>query len=244
MWKPERLQPKIKGRKEKGSVEWVMGSCFLLFLAILLTAVIQILVFQTASLYMEDALAASNLASAVMDVEEYGISHKVQIEDPQKAFSRYCYALQHNLQLDDNWENSNKAFLAGRVEILTYIIYNVTDTEVEMLTVSKDGTVQSGYGEKGRVVAPDGNLVERTGVYSEITYPVKGMLGVEVQARKGKLVDIVVQEMDLEETGKNMGQSGSNGLQVQNRERKSYGIEKKADTNWCGASKPQQNKNR
>ena len=203
MRKPERLQPKIKGRKEKGSVEWVMGACFLLFLAILLTAVIQILVFQTAALYMEDALAASNLASAVMDVEEYGISHKVKIEDPQRAFFRYCYALKHNLQLDDNWENSNKAFLAGKVEILTYIIYNVTDTEVEMITVSKDGNMQSARGEKGRVVAPDGNLVERTGIYSEIAYPVKGMLGVEVQAHKGKLVDIVVRERDPEETGKN-----------------------------------------
>lgn len=196
MRKPGRLLPKIKDRKESGSVEWVMGLCFLLFLAILLTAVIQILVFQTASLYMEDALAASNLASAVMDAEEYGITNKVQIEDPGKAFSRYCYALKRNLHLDENWENSNKALLSGKVEIVTYIIYNVSGTEVEIITLCDNGSMQYSYGEKGRVTAPDGNLVERTGIYSEIAYPVRGILGVEVQAHKGKLADIVVLETE------------------------------------------------
>ncbi len=46
---------------------------------------------------MEDALALSNLASAVIDIEEYGITQKVLITDPEQAYERYCHALRENL---------------------------------------------------------------------------------------------------------------------------------------------------
>ena len=64
---------------ESGQIGWTVGVGFLLFLGVLLSACMQMEVFRASSQYMEDALAASNLAAAVVDVEEYGISHKLLI---------------------------------------------------------------------------------------------------------------------------------------------------------------------
>ena len=88
-WK-SREYPRQKIRKflldklhktDIGKVEWVTGLFFFLLLAVLLCMQLEISLYRTAGGYLEDALAASNLASAVIDVEEYGISHRVLIVD-------------------------------------------------------------------------------------------------------------------------------------------------------------------
>lgn len=43
----------------------------------------------------------------------------------------------------------------------------------------------------GEVKSPDGQYIEHTGVYSEITYFVEGFMGTDMEAHKGKLVDVV-----------------------------------------------------
>ena len=86
---------------ERGQVSWVFGLFLLLFLSILLCMQLQIALYRESAMYMEDALALSGLASAVIDVEEYGITQKVRITDPEEAYERYCHALKENLGLDD-----------------------------------------------------------------------------------------------------------------------------------------------
>ena len=53
------------------------------------------------------------------------------------------------------------------------------------------GQIQEWQGDVGEVRTPAGQVIEATGVYSEITYPVEGFLGIRVMAKKGKLVDVV-----------------------------------------------------
>lgn len=182
---------------EKGSIEWVSGLFFLLFLTLLLCAQLQAAIWHTTSLYLEDALAASNLASAVIDLEEYGISHIIRIEDPREAYSRYLDAVRENLQLDENWECPNRALISGKVSIDDYIIYNVQEEKVVIFHVSENGHSRMEQGILGSVKAPNGVLVEATGIYSEISFPVEGILGITVQAHKGKLVDVVTDESCL-----------------------------------------------
>ena len=55
---------------ESGQIGWALGLWFMLFLGILLCVILQLEVFRASSQYLEDALAASNLAAAVIDVEE------------------------------------------------------------------------------------------------------------------------------------------------------------------------------
>ncbi len=186
----ERPRPSIRLRE--GKVEWTAGLFFLLFLGIFLCAQLQIESYRATALYLEDALAASNLASAVIDIREYGISNAVRIADPQAAYERYEAALKENLGLDENWECANQGLITGPVNVEDYIVYNVREDVVTAWHVEENGTVWEEKGVLGKFCSPEGIPVEATGVYSELSFPVKGFLGVTVEARKGKLVDIVV----------------------------------------------------
>lgn len=179
---------------EKGQIEWVVGLFSIVFMAIILCAGIQIEVYSASSLYMEDALAVSNLASALIDVEEYGISNNITLNDPVEHYEIYKQALKENLGLNDDFEGSESALISGQVTIDKYIIYNVSDAGVEIYTVSSEGEVSREFCPLDEVVTPDGTRVESTGIYSRISFPVKGFFNTTVTARKGKLVDIVRNE--------------------------------------------------
>ena len=174
-----------------GQVGWTMGFFSMLFLAILLIAQFQVESYRASALYMEDALAASNLASAVIDIEEFGTTGKILISEPLKAYEIYINALKGNLGLDENFECENKAIVSGKVVVERYIIYNVTDDSVEVIEVKEDLQLTYTYENLGEIFAPNGVKVESTGVYSEISFPVNGVFNIGINARKGRLVDIV-----------------------------------------------------
>lgn len=175
---------------DSGKAEWVAGLFMTLFLAILLCAELQIESYRASSLYLEDALAASNLASAIIDVEEYGISGQLQIADPQEAYALYKEALKENLGLDADWKCANKNLISGAVRVEQYIVYNVEKDKVFVYAFDMDGEMGQSMGILGELRAPNGILIESTGVYSELSFPVEGFLGVTAWAHKGKLADI------------------------------------------------------
>lgn len=179
---------------ESGQIEWVAGLFFLLFLGILLCASLQMEVFRSSSRYIEDALALSNLASAVIDVEEYGISNRLMISDPKQAYENYKAAVRENLNLNERWEPLAAGMISGPVTILNYIVYNVSGNDVDISCFDHNGVMTQWSEMLGSTVAPNGILIESTGVYSEITYQVDGLFGISVDAKKGKLVDIVINE--------------------------------------------------
>jgi len=189
--KKEYPRPNIKLKKARGSMEAVTGLFFLFFMAVLLCAEFQREAYRSASLYMEDALAASNLASAVIDIEEYGISHAIQISDPSQAFERYQNAVKGNLQLNESWECTNRTLISGPVSVEKYIVYNVDKGKITIFTVNANGAVQCSEGDVGNVKAPNGITITNTSVYSEISFPINGLFGTHFQAHKGNLVDIV-----------------------------------------------------
>lgn len=176
---------------EAGQLEWVTGLFFILFLGILLCGILQLDVFRASAAYLEDALAASNLASAVIDVEEYGISHGILIRDPEEAYAIYLSALRGNLNLDEEWECPAKGLIGGKVSVLDYTVYNVKDNRVEIYHYDENGRMTFSEGVLGSVQAPNGKWIESTSIYSEVTYPVRGIMGVEAQAQKSNLADIV-----------------------------------------------------
>lgn len=70
--KREYRLPKTENRQEtekaeSGQVSWVLGLFLILFLAILLYMQLQLAMYKASARYLEDALALSNLASAVID---------------------------------------------------------------------------------------------------------------------------------------------------------------------------------
>lgn len=89
------------GKAESGQVSWVLGLFLILFLAILLYMQLQLAMYKASARYLEDALALSNLASAVIDIREYGSTHKVHITDQEQAYAGYCSAVRENLGLNE-----------------------------------------------------------------------------------------------------------------------------------------------
>lgn len=176
--------------RDAGQITLCSGLFFTLFLAVLLSAQLQMEMFRSSAGYLEDALAASGLACALIDIREYGYSHVVKISDEEAAYERYLKALKENLGLNESWEGNNRRLISGRVTLETYIIYNVSGEKVEICRMDGEGKSRS-EGRLGEVHAPNGQIIQKTGVYSEISYPVQGLFGVTVNAKKGKLVDIV-----------------------------------------------------
>lgn len=200
----EHPRPSIKkmGEKDPGQVEWVTGLFFLLIMVIVMYTQLQLASWRSTAVYLEDALAASNLASALIDVEEYGKTHKVKVSGEQQAFAVFEEAVKTNLGLDEQWECQNKGLITGPVEIVNYMIYNVDEGEVVSVRLGSSGEVlERRTGTLGSVRAPDGSLVEQTGIYSELRFKVKGFPGMEVEAHKGKLVDIVSEKGEEDEKG-------------------------------------------
>lgn len=175
---------------EFGQIGWTVGLWLLLFLGILLCTCIQVEAYRSAAQYMEDAMAASNLAAAVIDVEEYGISHEVRVADPTEAFSRYQEAMKINLGLDEAWSCANQAVISGTVRVESFIVYNVCGNEVDVYAFDEEGALSRYRAVLGEVFAPTGEAVEFTGIYSRISCKVTGLFGTEVPACKSKLVDI------------------------------------------------------
>ena len=188
-----RLKTKWK-ETEKGQLTWIIAPFMLLFMGTLLCGQMQLEVFRMSSVYLEDALAASNLASAIIDVEEYGISHKLVISDLDAAYEKYCMALKDNLGLNEMWECENKQLISGEVRVEKYIVYNVTDNQIVIQGRDAEGNLWESQYAMGQVYAPNGEEIVTTSIYSEISYPTKGIWNVEIQAHKGKLVDIVLTE--------------------------------------------------
>ena len=196
------------GKAESGQVSWVLGLFLILFLAILLYMQLQLAMYKASARYLEDALALSNLASAVIDIREYGSTHKVHITDQEQAYAGYCSAVRENLGLNENYEAVGHKLISGKVEIRNYIIYNVTGTKVQVWERNGDGRILEWEGTLGEVRTPGGQTIENTGVYSEITYPVEGFLGITVTAEKSKLVDVVSEYMGEETNEKTEDESG------------------------------------
>ena len=193
MKKRGSLRQSIRSSADDGQITLFTGMFFLLFLAVLLVSFLQMEMIRSSSRYAEDALAASGLASALIDVREYGRTHVLRIQDENAAYERYQSALKANLGLDDNWECDQKKLISGRVKVENYTIYNVKGDEIEYCRMDlAKPTWQTG--KVGGTFAPNGQMIERTGVYGEISYAVRGIWGFTVQARKGKLVDVVGEE--------------------------------------------------
>ncbi len=196
-WRKRRCPPpKIKhnpwNKKERGQADVITGMFYVLMVLVVVLFGFRMTQYVITSAVVEDALAASNLASAVIDLKEYGKNHTVYIRDPEEAFLLYREALCHNLELDEYLNTTNVDILASKVSIEEYTVYNVAGGLVEIFVMDESGLVQEyRTGSVGQILTPDGVLVESTTVYSRISFRVKGLLEQTLPARKEKSIDIV-----------------------------------------------------
>ena len=183
----------VFSKTDQGQITLLSGLFLSLFVAVLLTSHLQMEMVRSSARYVEDALAASGLACALVDLREYGTSHVLKIADEERSYEQFQSSLRTNLGLDDNWECGNKRLISGKVTLESFVLYNVANGQVECCKMT-GGRMERSVGSLGEVRAPNGQIVEHTGVYGEISYELKGIWGLTVPARKGKLVDVVGEE--------------------------------------------------
>jgi len=180
----------VRMKREAGQVNWMIGLFVVLFTGLLLVASVQLEHFYTIALYTEDALAASNLASALIDLEEYGVSHKIIIDKPSESYVCYQWALRENLNLNEAWCGPEGSIISGPVTVENYTVYNVDGETVWVSRFGSEGE-RSWKENVGNAKAPNGMHIENTSVYSEICFEIVVVPGISLQVRKGKLVDVV-----------------------------------------------------
>ena len=140
---------------------------------------------------VEDALAASNLASAIIDWEEYGKNHTIMIANTRRAFERFRDALIVNLNLDEQLNTTKHNGIYSQVAILKYIVYNVSGENIEIWEMDGYGNVMiQRNGKLGEVFTPDMVKVEGTTIYSKVGFWVEGLMEQQIYAQKEKSVDI------------------------------------------------------
>ena len=181
--------------KSEGQTALTISLVWLLILLLVLLCAFRVQEYTLAGAYAEDALAAANLASAVIDIKEYGRSHSILVRDPASAYFQFRDALGYNLQLDEDGNSGVGELFAGTVEVLQYIVYNVREENVEIFCFDGSGVLCAEQtGQRGSVRTPDGILVESTTIYSRIGFRVPGLLSQTIYAEKEKSVDIVRNE--------------------------------------------------
>ena len=152
---------------------------------------VKLLQYRTISAYVEDSLVAAELASAVVDIEEYGRTHRILVESPAAAFEKFKAALCYNLGLNEALESLGEEGLVGKVEILTYQIFNVNGDLVNVYFFGEDGALlRTESMALAQAYLPDGNRVETTSVYSKVGFFVVGLGGNRIYGTKEKTVDI------------------------------------------------------
>ena len=161
-------------KKRQGELATFTMVYVLLFLVATVAFALQIREYISLKTHTEDTLAASNLASAVIDIQAYSI---------------YQEALKINMGLNDQWEDPT-GLISSPVRVEQYIVYNVRGSEVEVTSFG-EGLNYSATETLGSATSPNGQVIESTSVYSRISYQVDGYFGVTVPAEKDKLVDIV-----------------------------------------------------
>lgn len=182
----------MKGKKKKGSVEFFISLMMIFFTVLLITVGLKMRYINMTKNYIEDGLVASNLASAVIDLSEYGLTGNLVINDFEHAFDLFGKAIKDNLKLDHNYVPTNSMLINSKVDIIEYSIYNVSGSNVYLTKKSQNGTVQTQTFLNGRdqIQTPNGVKITDTMIYSKIGFEIRGYADSTQYVLKENSVDI------------------------------------------------------
>lgn len=179
-------------KKKKGSIEFGVSMAVISIMSLFLLFIMKITSINIARDYVENGLVASNLASAVIDIDEYGTTNKILIKDFNKAYSTYFESLKDNLSLGEG-NIPTKGYLSKeKVEVIQYTVYNVEGDTIYETTRRSNGSISKKQynGQVGKMKTPDGAVITTTTIYSKIGFYISGYKNENVYATKENSVDI------------------------------------------------------
>ena len=162
-------------KKDKGLIEYSLS---LIFLMICIFVVLLVFSYRRSIVeryYIEDGLAASTLAAAVIDTDIYGETEDLIISNTDNAYMVFKQTLKTNLGLDDAFILVNRTFMDSEVNVQEFRIYNMKDGLITEVLYDEHGNKQMQVLGSG-VLTPNGKEVESTTIYSKIEFDVKGYM--------------------------------------------------------------------
>lgn len=179
-------------KKDEGSIEHTIALMVILIVSFLVLHQYRLTTINLVSELVEDSITASNLASAVIDIEEFGTTNEIKVKDAGEAYETYCNALKSNLMLDDYFMPVNNDYIKSNVTVHDYILYNVNGNDIEEYRFS-NGVPQALTTHNsmvGVMLTPDGKLIENTTIYSKVGFTIRGLQEDEYYVYKDESVDI------------------------------------------------------
>lgn len=179
--------------KDRGYMEYSLSIMLVLITVILILFGYRISVIRHTKNVVEDALAASNLAAAVVDLTKFSETNELVISDCTGAYDKFQKALKENLHLTEDFKADNSMLISGIVTIHSFTIYNIVGNDITETSVDAYGNQSTRLysGSKGHMHTPDGKTITSPTIYSKIGFAIKGYWGQEYYVNKENSVDIV-----------------------------------------------------
>ena len=179
-------------KKKKGFIEVATGFAAFFIVSVLVLTTFTIRRLDATKIQVEDSLVTSNLAAAIIDVNEYGTTNNIIIADYKKAYNQFCDALKNNLNLDDGFKPRNNNFFKSKIDVVEFVIYNVKGNSIEEVKIGDKNIQKKMYENNvGKLTTPDGAVISSTTIYSKIGFTIGGLSDDLYYKTKEISVDIV-----------------------------------------------------
>lgn len=185
------IKNRLQNSKREGMIGLVISMFFLLMVLVLAIYLVYLLSIVQIGATVEDALVASELSGALIDIERFGKTGEIMIEDTDRSYAFFYESLKNNLCLDVNGNSSMEELNCGPVSILDFRVYNVSGEEVfEIVYDGKGRKIGENTGRLGEMKTPDNKEIVSSTIYGKIGFYVKGMNSTVIYGEKEKTVDI------------------------------------------------------
>jgi hypothetical protein len=190
----KRLSTFFKRKTKDGTGDFIFPMYMILFCIMLFSYCYYDQILYYTKTNVEDSVAAATLASACVNLYDYGDFDSMSYEIINSCYDLFEKSLSENMSLDGNLKPTHDSFgailITEPVEILEYSYYCIRDGIVYKTT--KNGSVNVNKGFAGQVTTPNGNVISQTTIYAKIRVSVKNPYTKEiVTAIKDFSVDIV-----------------------------------------------------
>lgn len=176
-------------KKDKGS----SGAISILYpLIIVIPTIVLILMLYIAETIKEeihDDLTLSLMASAIIDIEEFGLSNNIIIKDIDESYNIFLETLRYNMNLDDLYYSKTNDFITGPIIIEQYYIYNVKNDIVTIYKYDQSG-FSSSSGILGEIKDPKGNPIVETSIFGKIKFPISLFMGMTTNGTVTEIIGI------------------------------------------------------
>ncbi len=184
-----KKQQLIPFKKKKGE----FTSFILMFLLVFAFMAVSLFLYKrNTSLILvkkaEESLKAATLAGATIDMDEYGTTGALVINDYAKSYADFKESLKNSMGLNDDFTSSD-GIISGGVHVNRYTIYNVSGSTVECITYENDvGTPSIITGSVGSIKTPNNIPVTKSTIYGSVSFQIDGF--VKNKSMMGKIFNM------------------------------------------------------